>query len=106
TEVVHAVEETQAGPACRGHLAELLLDFLPVGHRGAAPALSGEARHEHPAAVALLNQGAKPVRDLESSLIIDFGRSIAPEDGRRIHFGPLWSTEMVGIGLEVVNAKF
>jgi hypothetical protein len=28
-----------------------------------------------------LNQGAKPVRDLESSLIIDFRRSIAPEDG-------------------------
>jgi hypothetical protein len=65
----------------RGHRAQLSLDGLPHGHGVDADAFAGQARHEHISTVGLLQQSAKAVGDLESPLIIDFRRSIAPEDG-------------------------
>ncbi len=104
-EVVHAVEEPETGWVGRGHLRQLGLHSLPDRHGVDADALAGEAGHENLPAEALLDERAETVRDLKSSLVIDFRRGVPPEDGLLLHFGPLWSTEMVGSRQTIVNAK-
>ena len=89
----------------RGHLGQLGLHCLPDRHGVDADALAGEAGHEDLPAEALLDERAETVGDLESSLVIDFRRGVPPEDGLLLHFGPLWSTEMVGSRQSIVNAK-
>jgi hypothetical protein len=52
-----------------------------------------------------LDQGAKGVRDLEPSLIIDSGGVIAPKHGRLLHFVPQKSTAIVENAPTDVNRK-
>ena len=104
-EVVHAVEEAEAGGVRRGHLGQLGLNPLPDRHGVDANAFAGQAGHEDLPAMGLLDERAESVRDLESPLVIDFCRGVPPEDGLLLHFGPLWSTEMVGSRQTIVNAK-
>ncbi len=66
---------------------------------------AGQAGHEELGAVSLLDARTKPVRDLEPSLVIDFGGRVAPQDGLCLHFTPQKSTGIVGTRRIVVNGK-
>src|SRR5262249_40862711 len=66
---------------------------------------TGQAREEELPPVLAFKGGAKPVRHLEPSLVIDARRRIAPKHATLLHFDPHFSTEIVGEPMCVVNAK-
>jgi hypothetical protein len=52
-----------------------------------------------------LDESAESVRDLEPTLLIDFGGEVPPEHGRLLHFAPQKSTAILENGLANVNGK-
>jgi hypothetical protein len=84
---------------------EALLEREPDGHGIDADRLPRQARHEQLGPVRLLDEGTKSVRDLEPTLIIDFGGVVAPEHVCLLHFAPQKSTAMVRGRSGSVNGK-
>ena len=78
-EVVDAIEELQPRRvALTGISASFCFDLQPDGHRINAHAFPRQARDEDVAAVLVLNERTKAVRDLEPAFVVDFGWGVAP----------------------------
>ena len=65
--------------------------------------LAGE---EELTAVLILEKGLKGVRHLESALVVDASRRVAPKHAQLLHFWPQNSTRIVEEGPVVVNRKY
>ena len=84
---------------------QLLFVGHPDGQWIDADVLPRQARHEQLSSVGLLNEGTEGVRNLEPTLVIDFGGVVAPEHDCLLHFAPQKSTAIVEKPLGDVNGK-
>ena len=92
----------------RGHLAELFFDVEPDRHRVQAHVFTAQTGQEQLAAVLVLEERTKDVRNLESALIIYaclFVASKHAEPSHSTHFSPQISTEILSDGRVSVNRK-
>src|SRR5947209_11192650 len=91
-EEVHAVQEALLGGIGGGHLGQAALDLEPHRHRVEAHVLARDAGDEELRAVLLLDEHTEPVGDLESPLVVDARRMVAPQHAKTA-FCALPSTE-------------
>src|ERR1700704_177689 len=92
----------------RRHLAELLFDVDPDGHRVQAHVFARQAGQEQLAAVLGLEVQTEDVRNLESALIIYAGLLVTSkhaQPSKSSHFSPQISTEILSDGSVRVNRK-
>ena len=77
------------------HAAELFLQVQPYGHGIDPNVLTGQTGEEEFTAVLALEQGLKGIRHLESALVVDASRRVAPKHAQLLHFWPQKSTRIV-----------